>query len=158
MIVVWQKMCLKTTFCWMDTLKRRFFEEYEKKKSARFCFGLGNMHFSEKNYRKLQICCCRSSWSRKIVRFVVPLFSQYSETMKGTKYMLKKSILVCLRNYLESIEVTALLCTLTYFHFAWKRTLRPNNSVQTYNSVECQRIVDLKDWREKQQNYQSCRK
>ena len=36
------------------------------------------------------------------------------------------------------MEVTALLCVFTCFHFAWTGTLSPNNSVQAYNSVDCQ--------------------
>ena len=36
------------------------------------------------------------------------------------------------------MEVTVLLWILTYFHFAGKGTLRLNNSVQAYNSVDCQ--------------------
>ena len=52
-------------------------------------------------------------------------------------------ILVCLRNYIESMEVKALLCIMTYFHFAWKGTLRPNNSVQAYNSADCQKQLIL---------------
>ena len=36
------------------------------------------------------------------------------------------------------MRVTALLCILTYFHFTGKGTVRPNNSVQAYNSVDCQ--------------------
>ena len=42
------------------------------------------------------------------------------------------------KDYIENMEVTAILCILTYFHFAWKGTLRPNNSVQVYNLVDCQ--------------------
>ena len=41
---------------------------------------------------------------------------------------------------IESMEVTMLESNALPLHFAWKGILRPNNSVQAYNSVDCQNI------------------
>ena len=41
------------------------------------------------------------------------------------------------------MEVTTLESNALPFHFAWKGTLRPYNSVQAYNSVDCQKHLTL---------------
>ena len=43
----------------------------------------------------------------------------------------------------ESMEVTTLESNALPFLFAWKGTLRPNNSAQAYNLVECQEHLIL---------------
>ena len=44
---------------------------------------------------------------------------------------------------IESMEVTTLESNASPFHFAWKDTLRPYNSVQTYNAGDCQNHLIL---------------
>ena len=41
------------------------------------------------------------------------------------------------------MDVTTLESNALPFHFAWKGTLRPYNSVQAYNSVDCQKHLTL---------------
>ena len=44
---------------------------------------------------------------------------------------------------IESTEVTRLESNALPFHCAWKGTLRPNNSAQAYNLIECQKHLIL---------------
>ena len=43
----------------------------------------------------------------------------------------------------ESTKVTTLESNALPFHFAWKGTLRPNNSAQAYNSIKCRKNLIL---------------
>ena len=44
------------------------------------------------------------------------------------------------------MKVTTLESNALPFHFAWKGTLRPYNSVHAYNSVDCQKHLTLMSW------------
>ena len=47
---------------------------------------------------------------------------------------------------IESMKVITLESNSLPVHFAWKATLRPYNSVQAYNSVDCQKHLILMSW------------
>ena len=100
-----------------------------------------------KNYRKPQICWCRSLQSRKISSFFAqfwPSFSQYLESTKKVQIFIEIIGKYCKNiESIESMKVTTLESNALPFHFAWKATLRPYNSVQAYNSVDCQKHLIL---------------
>ena len=80
------------------------------------------------NYWKLQFCWCRSSECSKSSQYLAqlwPQFYRYLESVKKVNYIYwKRLVLVHLKRYYENVYIIALSCLLTYFHFAWKGTLR----------------------------------
>ena len=122
---------------------------FEKKKNSPTVFlGLGYMHFSEKKVeieRRLE--SCMSSQSRKSSSFFVqfwPLFSQYSESTKKVQNIYWKywNILQKYWKYWKHGSNNAWKRRIT-LSFCLKGTLRPNNSVQVYDSVEWQKHLIL---------------
>ena len=133
---------------WKITDKNRLSKKYLKRRKTSTVFlGLGYMHFSEKNYRKPQMCWCRSSYSRKPGSFFVqflPLFSQYLESTKKVQNIYWKywNILQKYWKYWKHGSNNAWKQRIT-LSFCLKGTLRPNNSVQVYDSVEWQKHLIL---------------
>ena len=134
---------------WTKTVKNRLSKKYLKRRKMRprFFWVLVICISVRKNYRKPHMCWCFGSWSRKPISFFVqfwPLFSQYSESTKKVQNIYWKywNILQKYWKYWKHGSNNGWKQCIT-LSFCLKGTLRPNNSVQVYDSVEWQERLIL---------------
>ena len=94
-----------------------------------------------KNHESVRAGVCKVE---NLVCFLLsfdPIFSSIRRAWKRYKIYIESIGKYCKNiESIESMEVTTFESNALPFHFVRKGTLRPNNSVQAYNSVDCQNI------------------